>query len=80
MLNQSQSLTYRAVYQRLARRLARDGEYLKTCRYTSRWIHDLGRHYVVDDGNIITDKDVGIVDYARELGLIKPDDVVTDEV
>ena len=72
-------LTYRAVYQRLTRRLARDCEYLRTTRYGSPWFRDLGRHYAVNQRNHLCRADINLTDLARELGVIGPQDDVLQE-
>jgi hypothetical protein len=40
--------TERALFDRLQRRLKRDGQQLHRCRETSRDFHNLGRYYITD--------------------------------
>lgn len=72
-------LTYRAVYQRLARRLARSCEYLRTARYESPWFRELGRHYAINERNHICRTHINIEQLARDLGVIEPSAKVLGE-
>lgn len=40
--------TERALFDRLQRRLKREGQQLHRCRETSRYFYDLGRFYITD--------------------------------
>lgn len=55
--------------------MRRDGRHLKSCAARSRDRSDLGAHYIVDARGVVTDRDVDIERVARELGVLRPDDV-----
>lgn len=64
-----------ALYKRVARRLRRDGEYLRTAR---TWTTDTGWHYVVDDRNCITAGNLNLEQYGRELGVLRADEQIAE--
>jgi hypothetical protein len=64
------SVTERALYHRVQRRLSHDGERLKTCSYSSRWFSDLGRYYAVDCNNNICHTHIDLESFGRELGVL----------
>lgn len=55
--------------------MRRDGRHLKSCAARSRDRSDLGAHYIVDARGVVTDRDVDIERVARQLGVLRPDDV-----
>jgi hypothetical protein len=61
-------LNEKSLVQRINRKL--DGERIKLCRYDSRWINNLGRCYLIDNYNCLVASDIGLEDYAKELGVI----------
>ena len=61
------SVSERALIARINRRLQPVGESVRTCRESSRWFHDFGRHYVVNDRNLLVAKDVDIDAWAADL-------------
>lgn len=64
-------LTERALVARINRTLAKQEQGLRRCRENSRWFHDLGRYYVVDQATLsLCMKDVEIEDLGRELGVL----------
>jgi hypothetical protein len=59
-------VTWRAVVQRVNRRLAHDGEMLRADRSS-------GEHYIVDiQRNAVTAQHVDVEELGRELGVIRP--------
>ena len=73
------TMTFRAVRARLARSLAHENLYLRTCRENSRWYSNNGRHFVVDGNNFIQSQHIDIEAWAREAGVIGPEVVVGPE-
>lgn len=70
----------RAVFARVKRKLAQDGEILKKCRFDSRWYNDLGDYYTVDaQFNAIRDRQVPLEAWAREMGLLQPWEQLEDD-
>lgn len=65
-------VTERALFARLSRRLAKDGEILKKCRFDSRWYNDFGSYYTVNQFNAISATHMDLEDWARELGVMQP--------
>jgi hypothetical protein len=66
-------VTERAILQRVRRAMRKDGDRLIVNR--KPWQHEpanVGRFYVVDANNIMTDNDVDLGKLARDLGLLKP--------
>ena len=63
-------LSERGLFLRVKRRLAREGLYLKTCREDSRGVDYLGRHYTVNDRNVVHDTHIDIQAFAQELGVV----------
>jgi hypothetical protein len=65
-------ITERALYQRINRRLKRDGERLQTARSQSTEL-SVGRYYIVNgDGNYILHQHVDLEAWGREFGVIQP--------
>lgn len=64
------TISERALFMRLKRRLAREGLRLQTCRESSRWINDLGRYFATDASNALRESHIDLVGYSAELGLI----------
>lgn len=72
-------VTRRALFQRLARRLEKDGERLQTCRTDSQWSRDLGRYYAVNERNHISRTDIDLARLAKELGVLKDWEAAEDD-
>jgi len=72
-------MEFRAVKLGLARALAHEGLYIRTCPESSRGYCDLGRHYVVDEKNNICAKRISIQAWARAARVIGPEVHVEDE-
>jgi hypothetical protein len=71
-------ISKRALMQRLNRRLAAEGEKLLTARGTQAML-DLGEFYTIDVGrNMICRKAVDPAALARQLGVLKPYEEVTE--
>ena len=64
-----------AVIKRINRRLAKDGEQLRT-RRSERYWSDLGTHYIVDSNNCVTASHVDLEQLGRELGALRPGEAV----
>lgn len=72
-------VTLRAVIARINRALAHGREVLRTTR-GERSRHELGDHYILDwNYNLITHTHVDPETLARDLGVLKPYEVVTDD-
>jgi len=68
-----------ALYARVKRYYARDGEVLRTNR-SSNWNSDLGRYYTIDLAtNRIEHAHIDLEGVAREVGLLKSDEQVEQE-
>lgn len=61
----------RALFARLNRALAKQGESLKRCRADTRSHLELGNYFIVGDGNAVTAKHVDIAALAREMEVLK---------
>ena len=69
----------RALYQRINRALAKDGERLRKLR-GERWRSDLGDYYTIDvQGNYIIATYVDLEGWGREMGVLKAHESVADE-
>ena len=55
--------------------MRRDGRRIRACAERSLERAELGAFYVVDARGIVTDRNVDLPRIARELGVLKPDDV-----
>ena len=72
------AITERALYQRISRRLRRDGQQLRTNR-SERWFRDLGLYYTVDlYRNAIEASHLDLETLGRELGVIRPWEEIAD--
>ena len=72
-------VSFDAVYRRLKRALARQGETLHRCRRDSRWWPDLGDFYSADlYTNGISGRHLDVVSMAHEMRLIAPNEVVAE--
>lgn len=69
-------VTENAVRLRVDRLLRRTGDRLCICRRGSRSFYELGRYYVVNERNVVDMKHFDIEDFAREVGLLKPDEAI----
>ena len=71
--NQQVPISERALFARINRALAKEGETLRRCRPDSRWSNELGYYYALDiSRNAITSKHVDLEDWGREMGVLKP--------
>jgi hypothetical protein len=71
-------VTMRALIQRINRKIAADGEVLKTAR-GDRARLDLGAYYVIDvNRNFIASKHVDPEAWGRELGVLRPYECVAE--
>lgn len=72
-------VSFDAVYRRLKRALFRQGTMLRKCRQDSRWWTDLGDVYSADIyTNGINGRHLDVVEMAREMHLIAPNEVVAE--
>ncbi|WP_257384988.1 hypothetical protein [Tahibacter caeni] len=55
--------------------MRRDGRRVKACAERSRERSELGAYYITDARGVVTDRNVDLPRIARELGVLKPDDV-----
>lgn len=61
----------RALFQRIARKLEKYGEALKSTR-GDRWRADLGDHYIIDmSRNVIVAAHIDLEEYGREIGALR---------
>jgi len=68
-----------AVVKRVNRRLAREDQILKCCRFACRNFHYLGRYYVVDGRtNFLATTHVNLDDLAREVRAMRPCEAIAD--
>jgi hypothetical protein len=75
----SATVSFDAVYRRVKRALARQGETLHKCRRESRWWPDLGDFYSADlYTNGISGRHLDVVAMARELNLLGQHEVVAE--
>lgn len=78
------SITNRALFERVRRRLARDCEYLRTCREDSKWFDQHGRYYIVKAENgsghwrsrTLVATDIDLEALGRELGVLRTHETV----
>jgi len=74
-MSHKQNVSQAALIQRINRKLAADGERLRTLR-GDRWRGELGEYYLVNDRNCIVGKHVDTERLACELGLLKASEQV----
>jgi hypothetical protein len=68
MAGKKMPVSERAVYQRINRKLAKQGQLLKALRHPDL---DVGKYYIIDvRRNILLRKQVNLENAARELGLL----------
>ena len=81
-MNTKVPVSERALFARVARKLAKDCVTLHRCRENSRWFQDLGRYYCAGANNFVCGPCLDsldlLADYARENGLLKPHEEVVD--
>ena len=73
---QKVSVSERAIVARLRRALEKEGKILRKCREDHRDFGELGGYYCVSSANVVVDKDIPIESWARELGILKPYEVI----
>jgi hypothetical protein len=71
-------VTERALVQRLRRALTNDGERLLVNR-GGHGPANVGRYYIVDGRNIMTDHDVDLVALGRRRGILRPWEQLLEE-
>lgn len=64
------TITERALYQRIARKLRNEGDTLRTLR-GERWFTNLGRYYTVDICNCISGTHYDLEQLGHELGVLR---------
>lgn len=65
-------ITERALTSRLSRKLKEQGILLKKCKENNKFFSDLGKYYTVNTRtNSIESMDINIVEWARNLKVIK---------
>jgi len=70
------TITTKGLIQRINRKLAREGQKLRTTRGMQMHI-DVGDYWIQDiSGNYVADKYVDPVELGRKLGVLGPSDVV----
>lgn len=70
-------ITEPALFARVRRAMLRQHEcFLKRCSERSRWFHDLGRYYAHDERNNISHTDIDLEEFARELGVLRVNEVL----
>ena len=80
MAKSSKKVSRAALFARINRRLAKDGEALRRCPKNRKDHHTLGDVYVVDlDRNAVVSKRVDLRRYAKTLGALKAGEVLADE-
>jgi hypothetical protein len=71
-------VSVRALIQRINRKLAPEGEALRTTR--RRWRSNLGDYYLVDlNRNFVTQQRVNLEALGRELGVLSPWEALVEE-
>jgi hypothetical protein len=55
--------------------MRRDGRRIRACAERSRERAELGAYYITDARGVVTDRNVDLPRIARELGVLKPEDV-----
>jgi len=65
------TVSRRAVFARIARKLEKRGEYLHSCPQKSRWYSQLGEYYVTNDRNNIEDTHRTLENLAHEEGVLR---------
>lgn len=73
------AVSHRAAEQRLRRVLARENHVLHKLKPESRDYHNYGPYYVVDERNCVVSSQHDLDDLARQLGVIRPNEVLADE-
>lgn len=67
-------ISERALFARVARKLAHESVFLHRCRIDSRGYADLGRYYCVNDRNHISGRILNtpdhLLEYGKELGVV----------
>ena len=64
------SVSERALFARVSRMLAKDGEKLHRAKYGSRAFLSVGLYYIVDSNNVITATNCDLEKLAREIKVI----------
>lgn len=62
------SATERSLFEKLDKKLRKDGQHLKKCNPSNKDYGKLGRYYIVDEQNNAMKLDIDLEDYAREFG------------
>ena len=73
------TVSERAVFHRLNRALAREGQILRQCRGDSPGYRELGNYYCVDlNTNFVCAKHVPLEAWARDFSVLRENEVITD--
>ena len=76
-------ISERALFARVARKLAHDGVFLHRGRYGSRLHQNLGRYYCVNDRNCVCGYSFAtageMLEYGRELGVVHLNEQLANE-
>ncbi len=69
----------RALFARINRVLAKEEKSLRRCREDSSSYRDCGRYYIIDiRRNYVMNTDVDLAAFAKELGLLRPFEELSD--
>jgi len=71
------NITENALVKRINRQLSSYGQRVRRCAHNSPWFSELGRIYVCE-GNRVTAKHFDLEFNARELGVMKDSEVLTE--
>ncbi len=64
------TITERALFARVDRRLKKDGDFLRRCRQDSKAYAELGSYYIVSSNNVVTAQHCSLEGLAKELGVL----------
>ncbi len=73
----SNTISEKALYERIDRKLRAMGECLRRCREGSRWFNNLGRYYSISIAfNAVRDTHIDLEAWGRDLGVLGPNEVL----
>jgi len=70
----------RALFARMKRHLAKEGQYLRKCPSQSRWFNNLGEYYTVNQNMNVRAQHIPLELWAREYGVLKDYEELVKEV
>jgi hypothetical protein len=71
------TISERALFERIKRRLRAEGECLRKCRQGSRCFNDLGSYYSISIAhNAVRDTHIDLEAWGRHLGVLKSNEVL----